>query len=181
MATNESTHGGGFLVATKTIVGIIGGLLTTVAVAGILYTFLPSILKTYNTPLTDMLATADTGGLKATPTQRAITDERRDTTIQQPAAAPNVQQDIDNFNATQTAQFPQPNVDALPANAPMPQYVERQAVRQPAGDNVPTAEPVVEGAPVVNVQETHECRHGQIWTDSGCKNLPSDKGSKVRP
>jgi hypothetical protein len=58
----------------------------------------------------------------------------------------------------------------------MPQYVEKQAPdRQPAGvDNVSPAEPVTDDAhgskekEPVNIQETHTCLHGQVWTDSGC-------------
>jgi hypothetical protein len=51
--------------------------------------------------------------------------------------------------------------------------------RQPAPAVVPTAEPVIEGGSdgafgskpvIVAPQATHECRHGQIWTDAGCKN-----------
>lgn len=52
--------------------------------------------------------------------------------------------------------------------------------RQPSGENVPTAEPIVTSMfgsnsadPPVNVQETQQCKHGQVWVDGkGCKNHP---------
>lgn len=52
--------------------------------------------------------------------------------------------------------------------------------RMPAGENVPTSEPIVPAESggifgskpvIVNVQETHTCKHGQVWIDGkGCKN-----------
>lgn len=141
---------------------------TIIVILGIGYTFLPTILAT-PLPTTWTLPTAAV----AKPTRVPVSDP-----VDQPAAAPNVQQDIDNYNATQTAQFnaAQPNVDILPADAPMPQYVEKQAPdRAPAGvDNVSPAEPVTDDThgnkqtEPVNIQATHQCLHGQIWTDSGC-------------
>jgi hypothetical protein len=90
--------------------------------------------------------------------------------------------------ATATAQYneavrrSQNGAVVLPENDPQPvQFIQVETERQAAGDNVPTAEPVQEGAPVVNIQETHECKHGQVWTDAGCKNPGGDKGSKSRP
>lgn len=65
-------------------------------------------------------------------------------------------------------------------NDPAPVVVQSKPVeRMPAGENVPTAEPVAPAESggifgskpvIVNVQETHECRHGQVWTEKGCKN-----------
>jgi hypothetical protein len=74
-----------------------------------------------------------------------------------------------------TAQAAEPNVDALPADAPAVEYGSRANSVAPAGPNVATAEPL----PVVNdqfgskqapvdIQGTHTCLHGQVWTDSGC-------------
>lgn len=89
--------------------------------------------------------------------------------------------------ATATAQYNQAvqqsqnGAVVLPANDHAPvQLIQQPAERMPAGDNVPTAEPVDAGAPAVDVQETHTCLHGQTWTDAGCKN-PDSKGSKARP
>lgn len=55
--------------------------------------------------------------------------------------------------------------------------------RMPAGENVPTAEPLVENSgifgskpAVVDVQGTQQCKHGQIWTARGCKN-PTPTGA----
>jgi len=49
--------------------------------------------------------------------------------------------------------------------------------RQGAGENVPTAEPVVENSGIfgskpllTNPQADHTCKHGQVWTERGCKN-----------
>lgn len=101
-----------------------------------------------------------------------------------PVVAPDVQGAINNYNATAQAQYqqqasPVPNVNLTNDSAPL--EVEQRAApdRLPAGDNVPTAEPVVVSQgddqtgskPVlVNPQETHTCKHGQVWTDAGCKN-----------
>jgi hypothetical protein len=82
------------------------------------------------------------------------------------------------YQATVQAVEAVPNVNTTGDSAPV--IVEsKPAERMPAGDNVPTAEPVAQpesgslfgSKPVVVApQETHECRHGQAWTDSGCKN-----------
>ncbi len=71
-----------------------------------------------------------------------------------------------------------PNVDTTGDSAPL--IHESQASdRQGAGENVPTAEPIVEPQSggifgskpvVVNPQETHQCLHGAVWTEAGCKN-----------
>ena len=89
--------------------------------------------------------------------------------------------------ATATAQYNQAIQESqrgaivLPQNDTAPVLrVQEQTDRQPAGDNVPVAEPVDESAAPVNIQQTHECRHGQVWTDAGCKN-PDSKGSKSTP
>lgn len=97
-----------------------------------------------------------------------------------PTSAPN--QDIANYNATQTALWnaaqqvaPIPNQDNTGDTAPV-QYVSKPAV-----DRVPPP-PVGEAsvndgnsgqfgskqtAPI-NIQATHQCLHGQVWTDTGC-------------
>lgn len=101
-----------------------------------------------------------------------------------PQAAPvNVPAQIDAYNATATAQYQ----DAI-QRAPVPNVgqgaavdlVSKPAERMPAGENVPTAEPIIQAEsggifgskPVlINPQETHECKHGQIWIEGkGCKN-----------
>jgi len=103
---------------------------------------------------------------------------------EQPAIAP--QDAIADYNATAEAQYqeaiqqqPQPNVNTTGDTAPL-QYVSKPAERQPAGDNVPTAEPIQPSesndqfgskpAKPINIQETRTCLHGQIWTERGCKN-----------
>jgi hypothetical protein len=167
----RTRSGGGVLKALQY-------LATIIVVLGIGYVYFQREGIKITTP-TIIIATADTNGLKATPTQRAITNtgSGHSTGTDISPAVPNVQQDINNYNATQTAQYQQPaRIDQLPADAPMPQYVEKQAPdRQPAGaDNVSPAEPVTDDAhgskekEPVNIQETKQCLHGQVWTDSGC-------------
>jgi hypothetical protein len=127
------------------------------------------------------LPTADTARLAPTP--RPISD---------PISEPNpnrVQSDIDAYNATETAQYqhaidaPAPNVNITNDSAPI-ETEAKPAARQPAGENVPTAEPIAQPAgddqtgskPVlVNPQEAHQCLHGAVWTENGCKN-PTPQG-----
>ncbi len=57
---------------------------------------------------------------------------------------------------------------------------EKLIVREHNVENVPTSEPIIvqpaddqtgEKQKPVNIQETHQCLHGQIWVDGrGCKN-----------
>ncbi len=95
---------------------------------------------------------------------------------------------LEQISATSTAiyQATAAAVDAHPPNTNVtgdsaPLVTEQKpSVRQGAGENVPTSEPIVipqsdeqtGSKPVlVNPQETHECRHGQVWVDGkGCKN-----------
>lgn len=86
---------------------------------------------------------------------------------------------IADYNATAEAQYqqavqqqPVPNADETGDTAPL-QRISKPADRAPAGDNVPTAEPQnsefgSKPAAPINIQESHTCLHGQIWTDSGC-------------
>lgn len=103
----------------------------------------------------------------------------------QPAIAP--ADAIADYNATAEAQYqqalspqaaPVPNVDTTGDTAPL-QYASKPAPdRQPAGDTVPTAEPITEAesndqfgskpAAPINIQQTQSCLHGQVWTESGC-------------
>jgi hypothetical protein len=102
----------------------------------------------------------------------------------QPAAQPA----IDAYNATAEAVYQQA-LEVAPPVAPVENVGQGAAVelnskavpdRQPAGDNVPTAMPLPQTAndgqhgsksKPVNIQETHQCLHGQVWIDGkGCKN-----------
>jgi hypothetical protein len=95
---------------------------------------------------------------------------------------------LEQISATSTAIY---HATAAAVDAPIPNtnttgdtspalIEERPAVREPAGANVPTAEPIAPDTSdgqtgsktvLVNPQATHECRHGQVWTDGkGCKN-----------
>lgn len=104
--------------------------------------------------------------------------------LEQPAIAP--QDAIADYNATAEAQYrdavqaqQQPNVNTTGDAAPL-QRISKPADRQPAGDIVPTAAPIPDAqstdqfgskpAAPINIQETHTCLHGQIWTERGCKN-----------
>jgi len=119
-----------------------------------------------------------TGGEQATPVYRLPTA----LPIQNPGGSYNSQAAADAAYATAVAgaegSQPVPNQDNLPADAPLPSFGSRVNDRQPAGENVPTAEPIPQTqsndafgtkrtAPI-NIQETHQCLHGAVWTDSGC-------------
>lgn len=82
--------------------------------------------------------------------------------------------------AVNAASVPLPNVDTTGDTTP-PILVSRPAEeRQAAGENVPTAEPIAPAESggifgskpaIVAPQESHECKHGQVWIDGkGCKN-----------
>jgi hypothetical protein len=81
--------------------------------------------------------------------------------------------------AVQAGEQPVQNVDLTNDSAPVI-VQSKPAERRPAGENVPTAEPVVPAEsggifgskPVlINPQADHTCKHGQIWIDGkGCKN-----------
>lgn len=165
---------------TSGIANLFSWLFSLIAVAAILvflYIMWPAVVARY------------TGTQPAAPLAPATAVIRS-----QPASAPDVPRTVATpipglaqNEATATAQYneavqrSQNGAVILPANDPQPvQLIQQPAERQPAGDNVPTAEPVEAGAPVVNIQQTHECKHGQQWTDAGCKN-PDGKGTKVRP
>lgn len=81
--------------------------------------------------------------------------------------------------AVRAADQPVPNADLT--NDPAPVLLESKPVeRMPASGNVPTAEPVIQAESggifgskpvVVNPQESHTCKHGQVWIEGkGCKN-----------
>jgi hypothetical protein len=79
-------------------------------------------------------------------------------------------------NAAQPPAAPIPNVDNTGDSAPLIHVEKPAEERQPAGDNVSVAEPTpqandqIGSKPTgpINIQETHQCLHGQVWTDSGC-------------
>lgn len=83
------------------------------------------------------------------------------------------------YQATVQAAEPPPNINATGDSAPLV-VEEKPVMRQGAGENVPTAEPIAPAQsdeqtgskPVlIAPQETHTCRHGQVWIDGkGCKN-----------
>lgn len=103
----------------------------------------------------------------------------------QPQPAPVVQPipGVAQNEATATAQYnqavraaePVPNTGQAEAPAVL---VVKPAAREPAGDNVPTAEPVADNSGMfgskqkpVDIQSTHACKHGQVWIDGkGCRN-----------
>lgn len=114
-------------------------------------------------------------------TRPTLPPYRGDPPFEQPAVAP--ADAIANYNATAEAQYraaiapeatPVPNTDNTGDTAPLIHMEKPADDRQPAGDKVPTAEPVNNGIgskPIggpINIQETHQCLHGQVWTDSGC-------------
>lgn len=115
--------------------------------------------------------------------QQAPADIRSAPVAPLPGIAQNEATSTAMYQATAQASLvnsaPPPNIDTTNDSAPLSRE-QRPADRQPAGENVPTAEPIVQGEsggmfgskPVlVNPQATHTCRHGQVWADGkGCKN-----------
>lgn len=83
-------------------------------------------------------------------------------------------------SAAELHTMPVPNTDITGDAAPIVLDQQSAEERHAAGDNVPTAEPVQQAEssgmfgskPVlVNPQETHECKHGQVWVgEQGCRN-----------
>lgn len=164
MATNESTSRGGIGATINTFLSIILILITIGAVALIAFPYLSAMPL----PSLPTLPTADvwkpSGGGVVVP--RA-----------QPA---NVQQDIDRYNAEQeaTAQAvspaPVPNTnntgDASPSLR-VSKPDDRPAPPPPGEGSTNDASPSFGSKPVggpVDIQGTHTCLHGQIWTDMGC-------------
>jgi hypothetical protein len=173
MTTGETTRGG----SVGSILTIVLGIVTLLVVLGIGYTFLPSILAT-PAPAIFVLPTAAIVPAKApVPPGARPQQGSAPITVSAPADAA-----IDAYNATAQAQYQEAisaPVENTGQSVPV-QLVTKPSARQPAGDNVPTAEPLVEGAPIVNIQATQQCLHGQTWTERGCKN-PTSKGSKAKP
>lgn len=103
--------------------------------------------------------------------------------IQNAGGSYNSQVAADSAYATAVAvqqAAPVPNQNATGDTSPII-YAEKPAAdRQPAGDNVPTSEPLPAVTdqfgsrsvdPPVDIQATHQCKHGQVWRDgAGCKN-----------
>jgi hypothetical protein len=78
--------------------------------------------------------------------------------------------------AVQAGEQPQQNVDNTGDTAPVI-HGQRTNDRPAAGENVPTAEPVQvvtdwfgNKQKPINIQESHTCLHGQVWTGKGCRN-----------
>lgn len=150
-----------------------------VMVAVMLATYLGLRPAQLTTTVNDALATA---------VVRATTPARQNGTTGSGATTDNGQAAIDAYNATAQAAY-QEAVNA--AAAPVPNQnntgdtgpamlVSKPAERQPAGANVPTAEPLTQAentdqhgskSKPENIQETKTCQHGQVWIDGrGCKN-----------
>jgi hypothetical protein len=80
------------------------------------------------------------------------------------------------FDAAVLAGETVPNINATGESAPA-LLVTKPSVREGAGENVPTAEPLVQNndqfgskQEPINIQETHTCLHGQVWSGKGCRN-----------
>jgi hypothetical protein len=164
MATNENTVGR----SVKTGLDIVIGL---VVLALIIYVALPFV----------KVPTLGDLQIEVQPTPRPISLPIRTGGSSNTAPAP---LSIDAYNATATAQYnevvnpsaPVPNVGQ---GAPV-ETISKPAERMPAGDNVPTAEPVQQAEsggmfgskPVlINPRADHTCKHGQKWVEGkGCKN-----------
>jgi hypothetical protein len=168
---------GGKLVATLTTIGM---LVVVVIALAMFFGIRPA---TITTGVNDALATA---------VVRATTPARQNTTTggstNSGATTDNGQAAIDAYNATAQAAYqqavnaaamPVPNIDTTGDTSPNVR-VSVPSERQPAGENVPTAEPLTQPqntsqhgskSKPVNIQETKTCLHGQVWIDGrGCKN-----------
>jgi hypothetical protein len=166
MEVQQQPTRSGFGAAAANVIAIIVGLATLVVLGAILWW----VVKDGPRPsTTSPQPTSDTRRLNPTPVSDTTT---QDSPVSVPSA-------IDAYNATATAAWDaaQP-VQNVGQGEPVT-IGQRTNEREPAPAVVPTAEPVVEGSAddlfgskpaVVNPQETHECRHTQVWTDSGCKN-----------
>lgn len=177
MAASEGTFGS----AVKTVSNIISILIGLAAIGAIGFIVWPSIK---DKPLKDIiiLETADVAHPTVRPFATPIPNTG-DSGAGAPAAVPtmsNVQIEATSQAIYQATVIAVENAAQPPANtgqgAPA-QLVVKPAERLPAGDNVPTAEPMPQvnesfGSKQVIVapQETHTCKHGQVWTDKGCKN-----------
>ena len=173
----SQSHGGGLLDNLTNLIAI-----ALVLIVG--WLAWPMLVKEFSA------RTAGAPG-QAQPTQPTGSFVRPTLPPYQPAtpAAPNVQQGIDQYNAAEQARAdalaaaaaaaPVPNTDTTNDSAPLVHESKAVPDRQPAGENVPTAEPLVQAestdlfgskpvAAPVNIQETHQCLHGQVWTASGC-------------
>lgn len=134
-----------------------------------------------------IIATPQAAPLPAPAARPALPAAQPRPAVAQPAAAP-AQPAIDAYNATAEAVYQQA-IEVAPVAAPIenvgqgvPVELHSKAApeREPAGDNVPTAMPLPQTAndgqhgsksKPVNIQETHQCLHGQVWVDGkGCKN-----------
>ena len=188
MATQESTmrrHSSGLITFFLTLIFL-------ASLAAFIWTIVQDKLGV-NMP-TIIIATATTTGAQqpAIPTRGMVISIPR-TQPDRPVVRSTPMPGVAQNEATATARYneaiqqSQNGAVVLPENDHQPvQLIQVEVERMPAGDNVPTSEPLAapSGVDPVNVQETHECKHGQIWTDSGCKNPPSDSsvfGSKSRP
>jgi hypothetical protein len=173
MATNENTRGGGVGSMLVTLVYLLVGLSALIGVFFIAKPFLtPEALHdvfTLPTAVVDVSRPA------------SVPQLRPQAPAQQPdAPAVDVNQAIANYNATQTALYPQPNTDTLPPNAPAVEYGSKSNTLEGPGNGiVPTSEPIDQTvndqfgskSKPVNIQETHQCLHAQVWVDGrGCKN-----------
>lgn len=181
MSAQETTrHGGGIGSALVTAVYLLVGAASLIGI------FL--VVKPFLTPttLTDIF-TIPTAAVTA-PRPAGVPQVRPQAPAQPAAPAVDVNQAIDAYNATATAAYqqaiqaqPQPNVDNLPANAPAVEYGSKPSALEQSNGIVPTSEPIDQAtvndqfgskpAKPVNIQETHQCLHAQVWVDGrGCKN-----------
>ena len=172
MATNENTFGR----SVKTGVDILVGIAVLVAIVFVALPFVkvPS--------LGDIVSPQPT--IQVQPTPRTLPPPRVPIQTGGSVSAPvSVPSQIESYNATATAQYQEAinaPVENVGQSAPVVINSKPAESRQPAGDNVPTAEqlPQPESGStfgskrvLVNPQETHQCLHGQKWVDGkGCKN-----------
>lgn len=178
MATNEST-------TPRRPMGLLMclcALIFTVAFILVSWPTIQHYLAGLRAPVPAMLIVTATPGVGVRPTQPGYAPPRQSSSDMSanPANMATAQAQADAAYATAVAgteRVPVPNT-GQGEPAVLGQRVADD--RQPAPAYAPTAEPLpqtqVDGAfgskpaPPVDIQATHQCKHGQVWTDAGCKN-----------
>jgi hypothetical protein len=164
----------------------LGTIVTNIFIFGfalfMLWLLLPFAIERFSAGPLALPQALPTAAVRAQPTPAQRAQEGPSAPFSAPVAMPAAPIDgIAQNEATATALFDAAvqagEAQSIPDPAPAI-LVTKPSVREGAGANVPTAEPVLEvtdwfgskQAPV-NIQATKQCKHGQVWIDGkGCKN-----------
>jgi hypothetical protein len=168
MSTNEGTARGGGILST---IGALLSILMTILVIGAVILIARPYLA--NTPLPAILTLPTADVVRQQPSGSTVVNPRTLPAIN-PGGTYNSQADADAAYATAIA-VPQvinntgdtsPLVrQQKPADRPAPPPPGEASVQEEPASDAFGSKPV--GGPI-NIQETHQCLHGQVWTDTGC-------------